>query len=135
MTKFNNYDFKYSWFDFECSVKYKYHVTLRLTPSLPLWHLVILSLTPLLTSESVTYYLNGPLTLHAILYMQGEACGGKCAATRGCTNYVWTQEDGGTCFLKNGGAGKRAAVPLADSPGSVCGIVPKTDKVSISHTC
>ncbi len=69
-------------------------------------------------------------TFIMVFILQGEFCGGKCAATRDCTNFVWTRKDGGTCFLKNGNASKEAAVPLLNSPGSVCGIVPKTSKVS-----
>ncbi len=64
--------------------------------------------------------------------IQGEYCGGRCASTEGCTNFVWTRENGGTCFLKNGGAKKRDAVPLLNSPGSVCGFPTDTDGVRVS---
>ncbi len=33
---------------------------------------------------------------------RAKDCGGLCYRTRECTRFVWTDHDGGTCWLKNG---------------------------------
>jgi hypothetical protein len=32
----------------------------------------------------------------------GETCGGICADDASCTHFVWTDYNGGTCWLKQG---------------------------------
>jgi hypothetical protein len=48
---------------------------------------------------------------------------------------VWTALDDGTCFLKNGNVSKERAVPLNDSPGSVCGVVPNVEGQNWNFFC
>lgn len=56
--------------------------------------------------------------------IRGEDCGGQCVKTQGCTHFAWTPWQGGTCWLKKGGASKKDAIASSD-PKSVCGIVKK----------
>jgi len=53
----------------------------------------------------------------------GESCGGICAARGGCTHFTWTNNNGGTCWLKGNGVNPTAV----DKPDSeaVCGWVNK----------
>jgi hypothetical protein len=52
--------------------------------------------------------------------IRGEDCGGRCASTPGCTHFTWTNYEGGTCWMKQGGATKNNAFKT-DNAGSVCG--------------
>ena len=52
----------------------------------------------------------------------GEDCGGKCAATSGCSHFTWTGYNGGTCWMKSGSVSKNNAIDSGDQ-GMVCGIV------------
>lgn len=52
-------------------------------------------------------------------------CGGRCAATSGCTHFTWTTYNGGTCWMKNGDATKDSALFTGDYT-AVCGIVAAT---------
>ncbi|OQV17607.1 putative glucan 1,3-beta-glucosidase A [Hypsibius exemplaris] len=54
--------------------------------------------------------------------VSGDQCGGKCAATAGCTHYTWSAFNSGTCFMKNGANAKASAV-LSPGSGTVCGVV------------
>ena len=49
-------------------------------------------------------------------------CGAKCVDTSGCTNFAWTSYNGGTCWMKNSGASKDAAVYTGDQ-SMICGVV------------
>ncbi|CAF3775335.1 unnamed protein product [Rotaria sp. Silwood1] len=53
--------------------------------------------------------------------VSGEGCGGKCAATAGCTHFTWTQWNGGTCWMKKGSVSKADAFQTND-PSMVCGV-------------
>jgi hypothetical protein len=48
-------------------------------------------------------------------------CGPKCVSTFGCTHFAWNNYNGGTCWLKTGGASKSDAF---DAVGVICGVVP-----------
>ena len=52
----------------------------------------------------------------------GEDCSGRCASTSGCTHFVWTTWNGGTCWMKSGSVTKSNAYSTEDST-MVCGIV------------
>ncbi|CAF1508701.1 unnamed protein product [Adineta ricciae] len=52
----------------------------------------------------------------------GEQCGGRCAATSGCTHFTWTTYNGGTCWMKHGHARKENAFSTGDR-SMVCGVV------------
>ena len=54
--------------------------------------------------------------------IRGEDCGGKCASTPGCTHFTWTNYEGGTCWMKQGGATKNEAFKT-DNAESVCGLI------------
>jgi hypothetical protein len=54
--------------------------------------------------------------------IRGEDCGGKCAATSGCTHFTWTNWNGGTCWMKSGSVSKSEAFSTGDM-SMVCGIV------------
>ncbi|KAI8801711.1 hypothetical protein BJ742DRAFT_835854 [Cladochytrium replicatum] len=58
--------------------------------------------------------LSGPVTPSA------ADCGPKCASTPGCTHFSWTTFNGGTCWMKQGGASQSDAF---FSAGAICGIV------------
>ena len=58
--------------------------------------------------------------------MAGSECGGKCAATSGCTHFTWTSYNGGTCWMKSGAVTKADAFDVADQ-SFVCGIVTITN--------
>ena len=48
-------------------------------------------------------------------------CGPRCARNPGCTHFSWSRHDGGTCWLKAGGAVKADAFPSGDRD-TLCGI-------------
>ena len=50
--------------------------------------------------------------------MRGEDCSKKCGQTSGCTHYSWTDFNGGTCWMKQGGEDPSKAIQT--SSGS-CG--------------
>jgi hypothetical protein len=52
----------------------------------------------------------------------GAECGPKCASTPRCTHFVWNNFNGGTCWMKTGGASKSDAFSTNDNT-MVCGIV------------
>ena len=54
--------------------------------------------------------------------IKGEDCGGRCAATSGCTHFTWSNWNGGTCWMKSGPVSKSDAVSTGDM-AMVCGIV------------
>lgn len=58
----------------------------------------------------------------ADVHTSSDQCGTKCAATGGCTHFTWTPYNGGTCFMKTGGAFKSNAIYTGDH-AMVCGIV------------
>ena len=49
----------------------------------------------------------------------GEQCGGLCAQTQGCTHFVWSGYQGGTCWMKSGSVCKNKAFYSA---GTMCGV-------------
>ena len=65
----------------------------------------------------------------------GELCGGRCAATPGCTHFAWTRWNGGTCWMKTGRVSKKDACSTND-PSMVCGVVNEDNdkRVSGVHT-
>ena len=52
----------------------------------------------------------------------GSQCGGRCAATPGCTHFTWTSYQGGTFWMKSGSVSQSNAFPVSDQ-SVVCGIV------------
>ena len=54
--------------------------------------------------------------------IRGEDCGGRCAATSGCTHFTWTNFNGGTCWMKSGSVSKSDAFSTDDYT-MVCGIL------------
>ena len=60
----------------------------------------------------------------------GPDCGDACQKAPNCTHFVWKEDDGGTCFFKEGNVTMDDSFPITDL-GSVCGILPgKMVKVS-----
>ncbi len=57
----------------------------------------------------------------------GDKCGKQCIDKDGCTNFAWTNYQGGTCWFKQGSLSTNDAVPNSE-PGSVCGIVSKNSE-------
>ena len=55
--------------------------------------------------------------------VSAEKCGEKCMSTNGCTHFSWTNHQGGTCWMKKGGAQKSDAIANNNS-GMICGILP-----------
>jgi predicted Ser/Thr protein kinase len=53
---------------------------------------------------------------------KSEDCGGLCLRQDGCTHFTWTTHNGGTCWMKQGGAHKTDAFATKDD-SKVCGIV------------
>ena len=53
----------------------------------------------------------------------GEQCGEKCISTSGCSHFAWTNYEGGTCWMKTGGADKVDA-QFTGNQQMICGIVP-----------
>ncbi|CAF0789787.1 unnamed protein product [Rotaria sordida] len=53
--------------------------------------------------------------------ISGEGCDGKSGKTQGCTHFIWTQWNGGTCWMKKGPVSKADAFPT-DDPHMVCGV-------------
>ena len=51
-----------------------------------------------------------------------ELCGGKCVAQQGCTHFIWTQWNGGTCWMKQGLVSKNDAFSTNDQT-MVCGVL------------
>jgi len=49
-------------------------------------------------------------------------CRGACASTPGCTHFAWNSDNGGTCWMKKGGASIEEAFKVEDKT-TVCGIV------------
>jgi len=56
----------------------------------------------------------------------GEKCGEKCISTSGCSHFAWTNYQGGTCWMKAGGAQKSDA-KFNGNYNMVCGIVPSSN--------
>lgn len=56
-----------------------------------------------------------------------ESCGNRCANIFGCTHFVWTTFESGTCWLKNGSVSPSDAYPTFDET-MICGIVNNTRK-------
>ena len=54
---------------------------------------------------------------------KGEECSTKCKANLACSHYTWTNNNGGTCWLKSGSISKDKAVY---KQGAVCGIIFET---------
>lgn len=52
----------------------------------------------------------------------GEECSNTCAAHPGCTHFMWSTFNGGTCWMKSGDITKEEAVSVDDSM-MVCGIL------------
>jgi len=53
---------------------------------------------------------------------QGEGCGPKCDSNPSCTHFTWTNYQGGTCWLKKGGA-KEANAVVKNDEAAVCGFI------------
>ncbi|KAI9558647.1 hypothetical protein GHT06_015436 [Daphnia sinensis] len=51
-----------------------------------------------------------------------ETCGPACQSNPQCSHFVWTNYQGGTCWLKKGGASECDAIVKLDS-GAVCGFM------------
>ena len=50
-----------------------------------------------------------------------DQCGPTCARTAGCTHFVWTSWQGGTCWMKTGSVSKSDAIDTGDQ-SMVCGV-------------
>lgn len=55
--------------------------------------------------------------------IRSEDCGSVCIARSDCITFSWSYDEGGTCFLKDGGVARYAG----DTP--VCGKVLNRDTV------
>ncbi|CAF0981790.1 unnamed protein product [Adineta steineri] len=49
-------------------------------------------------------------------------CSAKCIQTQGCTHYVWSTWNNGTCWMKKNNISKTDAI-LTDHPTMICGII------------
>ena len=58
---------------------------------------------------------------------RGEECGGICADYINCTHFVWTEWNGGTCWLKRG----HDLQPKRSNGYSVCGYVQRKYIVTV----
>ena len=56
----------------------------------------------------------------------GDQCEEKCISTSGCSHFSWTNYEGGTCWMKTGGAQKSDA-KFNNDDQTVCGIVPSSN--------
>ena len=63
--------------------------------------------------------------------ISGSECGGKCAATSGCTHFTWSSYQGGTCWMKSGSVSQSDAFDVSDQ-SVVCGIVDSSSSSSSS---
>ena len=54
-----------------------------------------------------------------------ESCANRCSNIFGCTHFVWTQFEGGTCWTKNGSVSPSDAYATFDET-MICGIVNNT---------
>ena len=52
-------------------------------------------------------------------------CSDACFNTSGCTNFAWTESQGGTCFFKSGALEPYQA-SSTNQPGALCGIMSYT---------
>jgi hypothetical protein len=52
----------------------------------------------------------------------GELCGQKCARTKDCTHFTWSQHKVGTCWMKSGSVSKDDAFSTSD-PNMVCDLL------------
>jgi hypothetical protein len=55
------------------------------------------------------------------IQIRGEDCGPECDRDPQCSHFAWTTYNGGTCWLKTGGATKNDAFPTNDNT-MVCGL-------------
>ncbi|TPX59038.1 hypothetical protein CcCBS67573_g09115 [Chytriomyces confervae] len=55
----------------------------------------------------------------------GEQCGDKCATTKDCTHFTWTNTNGGTCWLKSGAVTASQAFGKTNDQ-AVCGYIKST---------
>jgi hypothetical protein len=53
-----------------------------------------------------------------------EKCGDKCLSTNGCSHFAWTNYQGGTCWMKSGGAQKSDAI-FNNNHQMLCGVTSK----------
>ncbi|KAG4076940.1 hypothetical protein HA402_015927 [Bradysia odoriphaga] len=53
---------------------------------------------------------------------KSEDCANKCASTRKCTHFTWTDFNSGTCWMKTNNVSKSEAFPKNDQ-NAVCGVV------------
>lgn len=67
------------------------------------------------------------------MQIPGDQCGGKCAATQGCTHFTWTTYNGGTCWKKYGSVTKSNAIAASDN-SMICGIVEGNSDEQFSQT-
>lgn len=63
--------------------------------------------------------------------VRGEDCGPQCSLTPDCTHFTWTQWQGGTCWMKKGGATKENAFETRDN-SMVCGIIDRQSRTKNS---
>ncbi len=57
-----------------------------------------------------------------------EKCGETCIGTSGCTHFAWTNYQGGTCWMKSGGAQKSDAIQNTNT-GMICGILAASNPI------
>ena len=53
--------------------------------------------------------------------VKADQCGPQCESTDGCTHFVWTKQNGGTCRMKMGSVSKSDAIAKRDQC-RVCGV-------------
>ncbi|CAF3813101.1 unnamed protein product [Rotaria sp. Silwood1] len=64
--------------------------------------------------------------------VRGEDCSGRCAETAGCTHFVWTKWNGGTCWMKKGSVSKNDAI-ATNNQDMVCGVVSSSRPISVAN--
>eukprot|EP00775_Hariotina_reticulata_P001386 gene1386-1726_t len=72
--------------------------------------------------------------MRSIAVATSNLCQTRCANTTGCTHFVWTRFNQGTCFLKNGSRSKADAIASGDST-MVCGLVIRWSGKNWANRC
>lgn len=50
-----------------------------------------------------------------------DQCGPECDSTEHCTHFVWTNRNGGSCWMKTGAVDKSDAIPVRNQ-NRICGV-------------
>ncbi|UJR34599.1 hypothetical protein I4U23_027375 [Adineta vaga] len=68
-----------------------------------------------------------------IVPSESSLCGEKCQKDSNCTHFTWTNENGGTCFMKGGNVTKQDAF-FKNDPTMICGVAYLNDYVMKNQT-